>query len=62
MVSAVSVSVVYALSHNQDNKKTSDGHGRFDRPFSEMDADGDDSLSREEWQAFKSAHGLKHMD
>ncbi len=40
----------YASSHNQDNYQKPGGHGKFDRPFSEMDADGDDSLSYMEFK------------
>jgi Ca2+-binding EF-hand superfamily protein len=50
MVSAVAVSAVYASSHKQDNYQKSGGHGKFDRPFSEMDIDGDDSLNFTEFK------------
>lgn len=55
VVSVLAVSLVYASSCDQDNKQAPGGHGKFDRPFSEMDADGDDSLSYTEFkQVFPS--------
>lgn len=55
MVSAVTVSTAYASSCNQGSDQTSGGHGKFERPFSEMDTDGDGSLSYTEFkQVFPS--------
>jgi len=45
MIVALAVSPVLASSCDQDNKQAPGGHGKFERPFSEMDTDGDDSLS-----------------
>ncbi len=54
-VFAVSVSAVYASSCNQGGDQKSVGHGKFDRHFSEMDTDGDGSLSYAEFrQVFPS--------
>ncbi len=50
VVSVFAVSPVFASSSDQDNKQAPGGHGKFDRPFSEMDADGNDSLSYTEFQ------------
>jgi len=52
LVCAVVVSPVYASSCSQDNStQKSGGQGRFDRPFSEMDADGNGGLSYTEFKA-----------
>ncbi len=65
MTSTVAVSPAFASSHNQDDKQTSGGHGKFDRPFSEMDTDGDDSVSFTEFkQVFTSTEqqGFDRLD
>jgi Ca2+-binding EF-hand superfamily protein len=64
-VFALGVSQVYASSCNQDKKQTSGGHTMFDRHFSDMDTDGDDTLSFTEFkQAFTSTdqQGFDRLD
>ncbi|MCF8087530.1 MAG: EF-hand domain-containing protein [Desulfotignum sp.] len=51
VVSVLAFSPVYASSCNQDSDQKSGGQGKFDRPFSDMDADGNGSLSYTEFKA-----------
>jgi Ca2+-binding EF-hand superfamily protein len=53
--STVTVLPVYASSCNQELNQKSGGHGMFNQDFSDMDTDGDDSLSYTEFkQVFPS--------
>jgi hypothetical protein len=49
LASIGAVSPVYASSCNQENDQATGGHTMFGRPFSDMDMDGDDSLSFKEF-------------
>ncbi len=62
MIVALAVLPVVASSCDQDNKQAPGGHGKFDRPFSEMDADGDDGLSYTEFKAVFPSTEQKGFD
>jgi Ca2+-binding EF-hand superfamily protein len=65
VVSIMAVSSVDASSYKQGSDQKSGGHGKFDRPFSEMDTDGDESLSYTEFkQVFPSTEqqGFDRLD
>ncbi|MEX1302793.1 MAG: EF-hand domain-containing protein [Desulfotignum sp.] len=65
LASIGTASPVYASSCNQDSNQTSGGNSMFDRRFSDMDTDGDDSLNFTEFkQVFTSTEqqGFDRLD
>lgn len=50
MVASIAVSHVYASSYNKGKYKSAGGHGAFNMNFSDMDTNGDDSLSYDEFK------------
>lgn len=62
---ASSLTASHAYAYSCDNGKSSGGHGAFSKPFSDMDTNGDDSLSFEEFKnVFPSTEekGFKQLD
>lgn len=62
MAAAGSAALVYASSCDQENYKASGGHTLFGRDFSDMDIDGDDSLSFAEFQKVFTSTEQKAFD